>query len=98
MPRDPSVADRSKANMAAWWSKSVLRPASTRPVLLLQNVEPYGEADDESLDDQLVERGNAKQAHAVVQHADDQRADDGAADRAGAAGEAGAADHYGGDS
>src|SRR3984885_9954212 len=70
---------------------------SARPVLLLQNVEPDGEADDEPLDDQLVERGDAEQAHAVVQDADDQRADDRATDRAGAACEAGTADHYGGD-
>jgi hypothetical protein len=53
---------------------------------LLQNVEPDRQTDDEALDDQLVERRDAKQAHAIVQNADDQRADDRAADRARATG------------
>jgi hypothetical protein len=61
----------------------------------LQDVEPDGQTDDQALDDQLVERGDAQLTHAVVEYADDQRANDGPADRARAAGQAGAADHHG---
>ena len=82
---------------AAWPPDIGFIPTSVLPVLLLQDVEPDGEADDQPLDDELVERGDAEQAHAVVQNPYDQRADDRAADGAGAAREAGAADHHGGD-
>src|SRR3984885_11841332 len=96
LPRD-SPQTSSYPLRAAWPPDIGFIPTSVLPVLLLQDVEPDGEADDQPLDDQLVERGDAEQAHAVVQDADDQRSNDGAADRAGAAGKAGAADHNGGD-
>src|SRR5580692_11122220 len=64
------------------------------PLVLLQNIEPDGQTDDEALDDQLVERRDTQQAHAIVENADDQCANDRPADRARAACQAGAADHH----
>src|ERR1700692_2076122 len=66
-------------------------------LLLLQNVEPNGQTDDEALDDQLVERRDTKQTHAIVQNADDKRANYRTTDCAGATCQASAADHHRGD-
>src|ERR1700733_14486797 len=46
---------------AAWPPDIGFIPTSVLPVLLLQDLEPDGEADDQPLDDELVERGDAEQ-------------------------------------
>ena len=63
---DPRVK-RARINQGRAFSEpSLFVMGSPHPLLLLQNVEPDREADDQSLDDQLIERGDAEQAHTVV--------------------------------
>ncbi|MNC38693.1 hypothetical protein D3C75_873120 [compost metagenome] len=65
--------------------------------LLAPDVDEHREHDDQTLGNLLVIRGHPEQVQTVVDHADQQGAEQGADDAAGTAGEAGAADHHGGD-
>src|SRR5690242_20466761 len=89
----PKCFDSSRADRIG--CRSFIAHALGQPLLAL--VDHHRDDDDDADRDELPERLDIDEHQAELDHRDDQRADHRADDGAGAAEQAGAADHHGGD-